>query len=193
MIKKIVCVHGWSSGPDKEWWPWFIWLAGRCGYEIIAPVMPHPDDPTITDWIRTLQDSVGMIDEHTIFVAHSIGCQTVMRYLSTVSHTIGWLYFVAPWLVLQWLEWPEVETLAAPWLDLSPIHFGHIVDICPVRHIILSDNDYYVDYTTNKALFAKYLHPIVHTLHNAWHIAGIDGIHKLPLLADLLWLSYEKN
>lgn len=193
MGKRIVCVHGWSSGPDREWWPWFTDLAQQAGYQIIAPVMPHPDEPTIEDWVQTLDKTVGAVDVDTIFVAHSIGCQTVMRYLSMVSWSVGGLYFVAPWLTLQWLEWPDIEALAAPWLDISTIDFAHIVWLCSVRHIILSDDDYYVDYDQNKSLFEKYLQVTVHTLHKHGHIAGIDGIHKLPLLADLLWLSYEKD
>ena len=49
--------------------------------------------------VSTLDLKVEDLNENTNFIGHSIGCQTIMRYLETKEVCkIGGILFVAPWL-----------------------------------------------------------------------------------------------
>ncbi|KKQ37224.1 MAG: hypothetical protein US53_C0024G0012, partial [Candidatus Woesebacteria bacterium GW2011_GWA1_37_7] len=41
--------------------------------------------PKIKEWVPFLQENMSNPDEETHFVGHSIGCQTILRYLETLS------------------------------------------------------------------------------------------------------------
>ncbi len=66
---------------------WILWLWKSLkdrGFVVKAPAMPEPDEPTIENWVHFLKTFVGEADEDTYFVGHSIGCQTILRYLETL-------------------------------------------------------------------------------------------------------------
>lgn len=61
--------------------------------------MPDTANPKIKKWVSELEKQVSELDENTYFVGHSIGCQTIMRYLENKeTRKIGGILFVAPWL-----------------------------------------------------------------------------------------------
>ena len=77
----------------------------------------------LLEWIDTLSSKVESLDEDTYFLGHSIGCQTIMRFLETKELTnIGGILFVAPWLDLlpKAIEDEESYNTAYPWIN-TPI------------------------------------------------------------------------
>ncbi len=62
-----------------------------------VPQLPGTDSPHIGSWIPALAEAVGLVDQDTYFVGHSMGCQAVVRYLETLPEDteIGGVVFVA--------------------------------------------------------------------------------------------------
>ena len=61
--------------------------------------MPDTANPKIKEWVSELEKQVSELDENTYFVGHSIGCQTIMRYLENKeTRKIGGILFATPWL-----------------------------------------------------------------------------------------------
>ena len=73
MPKRIFIIHGWSGAPEHCWFFWLKKELEQRGFFVEVPAMPHPDEPTIEDWVEKLSSVVGEPDEQTFFVGHSIG------------------------------------------------------------------------------------------------------------------------
>lgn len=168
MGKRVIIVHGWSGSPDDNWLPWLKSELEKLGYEVSTPRMPDADNPSIKEWVRTLSKIVGAPDKNTYFIGHSIGCQTILRYLETIHQPVGGALFVAGWFNLENLESGEEEKIAGPWIT-SPIHIPYIQKVLPKSILIISDNDDYGAFEENKEKFSQFVsHTVV--LPNAGHI-----------------------
>ena len=80
-MKRIFIVHGWDFNPSMNWYPKLKKKLEEKGYKVIVPLMPNSSIPNIDDWVNHLKKTVGSLDEETFFIGHSIGCQTIMRFL----------------------------------------------------------------------------------------------------------------
>jgi len=148
-MKKVFIVHRWDGSPIFDWYPWVKQKLEERGFQVFVPVMPHPETPTISDWVSKLGEAVlenSGVDSETFFIGHSIGCQTIMRFLEKSDGVrAGGVVFVAPWLSLTPAATPDADTLsiANPWLD-TPIDFDVVKGKAFKFVAIFSDNDPYV-------------------------------------------------
>lgn len=181
MRKKVFIIHGWGGYPEEGWFPWLKRNLEAKGFEVFVPAMPHAKEPTIDDWVGEVSRSVGQPDHNTYFVAHSIGCQTVMRYLETppLDKKVGGAVFVAGWFYLENLEEGE-KPIAKPWLE-TPIDFARVKTVCNSFTVLLSDDDPYDALEANKKVFEEKLKAEVVIEHNKGHFSDDDGVKELPL------------
>ena len=181
-MKKVIIVHGWGGNPSGDWSPWLKEKLEGDSVEVIVPEMPDTLHPTIDGWVSALADAAGEIDENTIFVGHSIGCQTIMRFLEKLSENtkVGGIVLVAAWLHLTSETWDEEYTkeIAKPWIE-TPMGFEKIKNLSKNIVCIQSENDPYVPVSDAK-IFEKRLGAKIIFLKNAGHIAAEDGITELP-------------
>jgi predicted alpha/beta hydrolase family esterase len=175
--KRIYIIHGWDGYPEEGWFPWIKKELNGMGFETSVPAMPHPDHPTIDDWVGAMQTLINEPDERTYFIGHSIGCQTILRYIADlpISTQIGGVVMVGPWLTLSNVE--DTAT-AEPWLS-TPINFENVRKHTQKIEAIFSDNDPYVP-LENVRLFEKNLECKTSILHGKKHFSGSDGITVLP-------------
>ncbi|MDP3992003.1 MAG: alpha/beta fold hydrolase [Candidatus Pacearchaeota archaeon] len=144
-MKKAYIIHGWGGSSSSE--PWFQWLkkeVGKKGYTVSFFDMPNTDNPKIEEWVGYLENKIKNVDEKTYFIGHSIGCQTILRFLEKLHKhkKVGGCVFVAPWFNLINQE-PEELKIAHPWTN-TKIDFSRILDHCSNFLAIFSDNDPYV-------------------------------------------------
>ncbi len=192
-MKRVFIIHGWSGYPDEGWFPWLKKELEKKGFGVKIPSMPHPENPTIEDWVTYLSKIVGKPDKNTFFVGHSIGCQTILRYLQSLNHPnqvfdaknnevppkeVGGAIFVAGWFNLENLEDSEEKKTAAPWVT-TPIDFVKVKRALPKSTLIISDDDPYGALEENKEKFSELGSKIV-VLHKAGHINGEGGFTQLP-------------
>lgn len=155
------------------------------GYEVITLSMPDTDKPVISAWVGFLANAVGDMRPSDIFVGHSIGCQTILRYLERTEGVVSKVILVAPWFTLTNLENDEAWEIADPWFK-TPMDFAKIIPKSAKFIAIFSDNDSWVPYVENKEMFSEKLNPEFITLHNKGHITGEEGSIELPELLDLV-------
>lgn len=144
--------------------------------------MPETDTPIIEKWVTKLSEVVGVPDEKTFFIGHSIGCQTILRYLETIDIQIGGAVFVAGWFDLKNLEDEESSQIAKPWLE-SPIDLSKVSRVLPKSVLIISDNDPYGAFETNQAKFSGLGSEII-VIKSGGHLTGEDGFSELPQILD---------
>ena len=194
MTKRVFIIHRWDGKPTSDWYPWLKKELEAKGLEVIVPEMPNAEEPKIEDWVNHLKSIVGIADENTYFVGHSIGCQTIMRYLETLDEIVkvGGALFVAGWFCMKNLESEEVTEIAKPWLE-TPIDLKKVKNSLNYLTVILSKNDPYNCVKENKEKFEKELNADrVIVLKNEGHFTEDDGITELPsALNSVLELARE--
>ena len=180
-MRRVIIVHRWDATPQSDWYPWLKKELERKGYKVLVPRMPRTDVPKIKLWVSHLRNVVETLDTNTYFVGHSIGCQTIMRYLQAIKNPkIGGAVFVAGWFVLKNLEDKEAETIAEPWMRRN-LKFSKLKKLFRGKlKVFLSSNDPYNCAKENKAAFTKKLGARVIVKKNKGHFTADTGITKLP-------------
>ena len=102
MPKRVYIIHGWGGNPGEGWLVWLKNNLEGSGFKVFTPNMPDTDNPRISTWTSHLDKIVGTADKNTYFIGHSIGCQTIMRYLEQLpsDQKAGGAIFVAGWVNL---------------------------------------------------------------------------------------------
>ena len=142
MTKRVFIIHGWGGYPQESWFPYLKQKLEQKGYVVHIPAMPHTNHPTMEEWIPFLSQSVGTPDSKTFLIGHSIGCQTILRYLETVKVQIGGIILVAGFVHLA-LDENESPEIAKPWLK-APLHWEKIKAHTKNTVAIFSDDDQWV-------------------------------------------------
>ena len=191
--KRVIIIHGWEGSPNNEWFPWIKKELENRDYQVLIPEMLDTEAPRIKEWVECISRLVKELDENTFFVGHSIGCQTVLRYLETLDNKrVGGVVLVAPFFeTLTNLESEEEEKIANPWLK-TPIDFEKIKRITNKFTAIFSDNDQFVILEENKKIFEEKLGGKTVIEHNKGHFDEDSGIFEIPVLLNIL-LDYLKE
>ncbi|OHA08801.1 MAG: hypothetical protein A3B37_00415 [Candidatus Sungbacteria bacterium RIFCSPLOWO2_01_FULL_59_16] len=182
MSKRVFIVHGWDGDPEEGWFPWLKRELEVREFQVTVPAMPESSAPKIEQWVAHLSRVVGESDEHTYLVGHSIGCQTILRYLETLPEEakVGGVILVAGWMTLTPAATPTAtdRDLAKPWLE-TPLDWKRVKERGGHFAAILSDNDPYVP-MENAELFREKLGAEVVVEHAKGHFSGSDGVAELP-------------
>ncbi len=81
---KLYIIPGYRASPTDHWFPWLKQRAEARGSAATVLKMPTPSNPELGEWLKTLQESISAPDKNTFFVAHSLGCITLLRYLDSL-------------------------------------------------------------------------------------------------------------
>ncbi|MBI4150219.1 alpha/beta hydrolase [Candidatus Woesearchaeota archaeon] len=142
--------------------------------------MPKSDEPKIKRWIPFLAKTVKKVDKDTYFVGHSIGCQTILRYIQQAKGKVGGVVFVGGWFTLSpaVTNSKEEYAIAKPWLK-TPIDCKKVKKTTKRFVAVFSNNDPYVP-MKNVAMFKKRLGAKIIVEKKKGHFSGEDGVKKLP-------------
>lgn len=182
--KRVFIVHGWGGFPKEGWFPWLKKELEKKHFEVCVPKMPNTNLPKIKSWVNYLSKKVGKVDKNTFFVGHSVGSQTILRYLEKENKKIGGAIFVAPWMQLDENtiaeEGIESVKIAKPWVE-TPIDFAKVRKTTKNFVAFFSDNDIYVP-LENIDIFDLKLHSKIIVVKKQGHFSGCDGVTKCPVL-----------
>lgn len=186
--KKVYLIHGWGGSSESE--PWFPWLKKEIenkGFNVIIFDMPNTDHPKIEEWVGFLRENIDTdeIDEQTYFVGHSIGCQTIMRFLEKLHRhkKIAGCVFVAGFFDLI-NQSPEEMKIAHPWMN-TKIGFSRILDHCNNFLGIFSDDDSEV-HLDEAEKFKKNLGAKIIIKKKQGHFTREDDVEKIPEILEFI-------
>lgn len=187
MNKRIFIIHGWGGSPDKDWIPWAKARFEELKYQTVASLMPDTDIPEIKPWVDKLREIVGKTRGSDILIGHSIGCQTILRFLEGLKsgEKIDKAILIAPWVKLTNLENETAWKIAEPWLK-TPIDFPKIKPSANRFIVVFSDNDSWVPLKENLNYFRRKLNPEVLVLTSRGHFTQDEGITQLPEILNLI-------
>ena len=192
-MKRVFIVHGWEGFPEEGWFPWLKKELEAKGFMVQVPAMPNTAEPKIETWVPFLQELIGTPDKDTFLVGHSIGCQTVIRYLSSLREDVklGGIVLVAGWLLRLTGDMSEDEIgIARPWIE-TPIDFENVKNHTKGIVAVFSDNDEFVS-LNNVDVFKEKLGARTILEHDKGHFSQETGIKELPVvLEELLKMANE--
>lgn len=182
MKKRVFIIHGWDGHPEEGCFPWLKKELEERGFIVFNPKMPEPLNPQIEAWVSFLRKQIGIPDKNTILLGHSIGAQTVLRYLESLKddEKIAGAVFLAGWVHLtsEAYETKEDVEIAKPWLNTF-LNWNKIKSHSKKFVSIFSDNDPLVPITDSEIFSSKLWSEII-IEHNKGHFSGSDGILELP-------------
>jgi len=179
-MKRVFIIHGWDGKPGECWFPWLKQQLEQKGINVVVPQMPEAETPKIETWVPFLAQLVGTPDAETFLVGHSIGVQTILRYLASIDQPIGGVVAVSGFYTLAptTFKTEEEKSLSAPWLE-TPIDNEQVKKNALKITAIFSDNDPYVG-LENEKFFADRLGAKTIIINNKKHIGGSDNVFELP-------------
>ena len=184
-MNKVYIVHCWDGTKDDGWYPWLDKELTNENTTVYRFDMPNTENPKIEEWVPFLDSMVKDLDSNTYFVGHSIGCQTILRFLQSRDITnIGGILLVAPWLDLlpEAINEPESYETAKSWLT-TPIDFEKVKKFTSNITCIFSDDDYFVS-LSQKEEFEKLLNAKTIVVNNKGHISEEDNVFELKEILD---------
>lgn len=188
MQSRVFIVHGWDGTPEEGWFPWLKRELEARGFRVTVPQLPNASRPRIQAWVPALAAAVGTPDARTFFVGHSLGCQTIARYLESLSAdtVIGGAVFVAGFFkqLTNVASSPEETATARHWLE-TPLDLEQVRMHLPRSLAIFSDNDPYVP-LDNQTAFRDRLGSAIAIEHERGHFSGSDGVTELPIALESL-------
>lgn len=186
MAKRVFIVHGWDGYPEEGWFPWLKTELEKHGFTVTVPQLPKPEEPRINNWVPTLKQVVGAPDKETYFVGHSMGCQTIARYLESLPPAveIGGAIFVAGFFKrLTNLESDDlVKNVVKEWLE-TPLDLYKVKQHLKNSVAIFSDDDKYVP-LDNQEEYKNILSSKIIVEHGKGHFSGSTGTTKLPIVLE---------
>lgn len=183
---RAIIVHGYGASPENHWFGWLAEQLAASGVPTQIVRLPDSDTPAVDAWVETIGEAVGVPDDGTILVGHSLGCISLLRYL--ISLDDGWsarsLVLVAGFArslgALRELD-PFVEGLrpGVP-LDLTPV-----ISVVPRRTVVRSDDDWVVPPAASDHL-AELLQAQLVVVPGGGHFLDAEGWTTLPQVIEQL-------
>jgi predicted alpha/beta hydrolase family esterase len=187
MQKRVVIVHGWDNNPEDAWFPWLRTELEKRGFKVIVPQLPDAAIPRIEKWVPALAQAVGTATEQTYFVGHSMGCQTIARYLETLpdGQKVGGAVFVAGFFKhLKGLNKNlDEQKVNEHWFG-TPLDLKKVKSYLPKSVAIFSDDDPWVP-LDNQDDFRDKLGSEIIIQHEKGHFSGQrDKTFELPIVLE---------
>lgn len=158
--------------------------------------MPNTDEPHISAWVPFLSKTVGRVGTDTIFLGHSIGCQTILRYLEGLDSeaVVGGAVFVAGWfhLIMESLDGEDEKKIANEWIN-APIDIAAVRRHLPRPVALFSDNDPHVPLPDSE-IFKDGLGSEVIVHQNRGHFTAAGGVLELhAALNEVMTLAAQEK
>lgn len=189
-MKQAYIVHGWGGNPRELLHMLLTKKLKKEEYEVHALHMPNTSEPTIEAWVAHLRSEVKTPDEETLLIGHSIGCQTIMRYLETPEENmrVGSCIFIAGWFDLENMESKEEEAIAQPWIE-TPLNFQEIKKKTDTITVYLSTNEFYGCIESNTRIFKEKLGAKVILVKEMGHFTDDESEEKLTAFVKTIKIS----
>ncbi len=185
---KAFIIHGYGATPADHWFPWLTQQLRRHGVATVSVALPDSLYPNFVRWQQTLADTVGMPDEQTILIAHSLGTISLLHYLSRIRPSqIGGLVLVSAFGArIPTLSEIEGFNLDA-YIDHCSIDYAAIRRMARRIYLFTADNDSIVPPENTRRLAGELGGELVE-IKGGGHFLDRDGFSELPPV----WRAVER-
>ena len=97
MKEKVYVIHGYGADSESNFFPWLKQKLNSDNIECNVLDLPNTNYPKLNEWIEYINKNVSELNENIYFVGHSLGCISVLKFLSQFNKNskIGGLILVS--------------------------------------------------------------------------------------------------
>ena len=137
-MKRAVIFHGTQGSPEGNWFRWLEQELMARGYEVWLPLLPHAEQPSLSEWINFAGENCPFpLNDEVLVIGHSSGAILALLLLQS-GYSFGALVAVSIFLDNS-LGWDANDKL----FDIE-FDYEKLRDNPTNRLIINSDTDPYV-------------------------------------------------
>lgn len=181
-MKKIFIIHGFQASPQSHW---FAWLRQQLeSIQVDCHVLKLTDSmqPDYAQWKRDLTSQLQNLDHESIVIAHSLGCISVLDYLSSVLEHQKIKAFIGVSGFQQKLQsLPELNQF----IDQTQLNDSIIRLNIQQRYVIFSNNDTYVPAPLTISLGQR-INAQMREIKDAGHFLEQDHYREFHQLWELI-------
>lgn len=184
MLMKVFIIHGYQSSPEQHWFPWLATKIEQMGSQCEIVHLQGSDQPDFATWRQNLEAQVYPLNEQTIIVAHSLGCISVLDYLSEAlnGRLIKAIFMVAGFNE-KLTALPELNQF----VQQAKLNDALLRFRIQQRYSLFSCNDPFVPAPLS-IRFGQLLNAQMIEVKKAGHFMQSDGLSEFPQL----WEKLEK-
>ena len=179
---EVILIHGLTATKKSNWFPWLEKeIQNNLDSTVKAISLPRSKIPNINKWIENLHKEVSNPNYNTVFIAHSLGCITLLKYIEALSDNIT----IGGVILISAFDKPlPLIPLISSFVD-KPTNYQSIIPKIKQIKVIGSNNDLIVPLKyTNEV--AKHLNTSLIEINKAGHFTSQDGYKKFPELYKIL-------
>ena len=184
-MKNYFIIHGSFANPSMDWYPWLKEELIKHNQKVFVPTFPiGVDIQNYEVWKEELDKYKELINENTIFIAHSIGPIFIVKYLIENNIKVDSLYSVSGFngtIGIKDFDKVNESFFMNDYSDFDKYSKHRIA--------FHSKNDPFVPYNLLEE-FAKKIKADTNIIENAGHFIVDDGYDKFP---ELMTAIIEKN
>ena len=173
----IYIVHGFAAAPCNHWFQSLKTSLQQKNVEVHIPAMPESSTPDLQKWLKHLQSEV-TAQKRAFFVGHSLGCITLLQFLSHVyTGAISGLCLVAPF---------DEKLPNRPVMDSFTVadpDYESLKRRCAASYVFASTNDLAVPLRMSESVSKKLGASFV-VVENAGHFLASEGYTSFRLLEE---------
>ncbi|MCS4487169.1 RBBP9/YdeN family alpha/beta hydrolase [Staphylococcus americanisciuri] len=84
-MTNVYIVHGYQAKSSDHWFPWLKKTLEIEGHDVTVLDLPHTEHPNGDEWIQYMQDNIKNVNKDTIFIAHSLGVITTLKFIQDLD------------------------------------------------------------------------------------------------------------
>jgi len=181
MKQRLIIIHGFMATPHNHWFQWLKTEAEKLDMHVSVPAMPEPESPDVNKWLNTIESTAGQSDENTWFVGHSLGCITILRYLTERCRECKAAGVI---MVSGFSETVECLEVLSPFTDTTA-DLEQVVTGVKYRAVLASLNDDIVPPEKSLRLSQQLLAEFC-AIPDSGHFLDRDGYKTLPSVFSFL-------
>lgn len=166
--------------PSDHWFPWLKKRLVDEGFDVDILPMPNSAHPDALAWDQFLEARIGRHDQDTFFVAHSLGCISLLRYLARKTATSVGGFVLVSGFSEPLPQLPQLDPFIAPADVLERARA-----IAARRTVIAARDDAIVPYESTWRL-ARQLQARFVTVDRGGHFLGSEGFTEFGLVYEHL-------
>lgn len=178
----IVILHGTGGSPEGNWFPWLKQEMETAGHNVYVPRLPTPENQSVENWCKALDEQAPRFGENTILIGHSCGATYLLHILEVLKQPVAKSILVSGFL----------DELGNEYFDtLNQTFINHEFDWEKIKRnageltLFHGNNDPYIPMNAAEKLSERLNTPLT-IIHNGGHLNAAFGYTKFPEILQVI-------
>jgi len=178
-------IHGLAGKPFENWFPWLENKLSENDLRCIVPQFPTPHDQSYQNWEKLLNyyKEFKLIDADTIFIAHSVGCPFIAKYVIRNDIKIKGLISISGFN--KFFSGMEEFDILNESFYLDNQELSKFKDHADIIHCFISKNDPHIPFIYLNE-FANVIGGNLHIIPDGGHFNATAGYVKFDEIYDII-------